>query len=133
MANKVKQNRIQVLDTLNRALDTPLTMEAIILNGEGPVGGGMDRPEPQEMPVETEHEPGLEDMSPQDKGSEKATLMDVKDEINQIRVIALKTIARLSDYPNSEGYNMMKKIWNMCDKAMEPAKEGSDNGGSSAV
>lgn len=69
-------------------------------------------------------------MEPKDRGSEEATLMGVKDEINQIRSIALKTIARLSDYPTSEGYIMMKKIWNMCDKAMEPTKDIDKNSGS---
>lgn len=48
-------------------------------------------------------------------------ILPIKNEIDQIRQIALKTIARLAENPVSESYQMMKKIWMMCDKAIESA------------
>lgn len=89
---------------------------------------------PEESPMDRAPQPHREAPAPQMQNDEqmqaekeKQTLMGVQGEINQIRQIALKTISRLSDCPTSESYNFMKKIWNMCDKAMEPAK--NNNGG----
>lgn len=60
-------------------------------------------------------------------------ILPIKNEIDQIRQIALKTIARLAENPVSESYQMMKKIWMMCDKAIESAlqpEEGNKKGSS---
>lgn len=126
-----RQDMRKYLDQLDEAISKPLSLkENFLMNGEGPTRPSVpDLPGPEDGPVPGQEGPSPEEVTPQDKGSEEATLMGVKDEINQIRTIALKTIARLSDYPNSEGYDMMKKIWNMCDKAMAPAKEDNSNGG----
>ena len=55
-------------------------------------------------------------------------ILPIKNEIDQIRQIALKTIARLAENPVSESYQMMKKIWMMCDKAIESALNPDENG-----
>lgn len=138
MAKKdlARQDMRKYLDQLNEVISKPLTLgENFLMNGETP----MD-PTPStesetfetEVSKETQNIETPEETKPLDKGSETATLLGVKDEINQIRTIALNTIARLSNYPNSEGYDMMKKIWNMCDKAIAPAKGEDNNGGGSA-
>lgn len=62
------------------------------------------------------------DVIAQEKG-----ILPIKNEIDQIRQIALSTIARLAENPVSESYQMMKKIWMMCDKAIETALQ-SDGG-----
>lgn len=54
-------------------------------------------------------------------------ILPIKNEIDGIRQIALKTIARLAEDPTSESYQMMKKIWMMCDKAIESALQTDDN------
>jgi hypothetical protein len=54
-------------------------------------------------------------------------ILPIKNEIDNIRQIALKTIARLAEDPTSESYQMMKKIWMMCDKAIESALQTDDN------
>lgn len=54
-------------------------------------------------------------------------ILPIKNEIDSIRQIALKTIARLAEDPTSESYQMMKKIWMMCDKAIESALQTDDN------
>lgn len=56
-------------------------------------------------------------------------ILPIKNEIDQIRQIALKTIARLAENPVSESYQMMKKIWIMCDKAIESALQPEENNG----
>lgn len=74
---------------------------------------------------------GEEDYS-MDSGEGDAMAMEkgilpIKNEIDSIRQIALKTIARLAEDPTSESYQMMKKIWMMCDKAIESALQTDDN------
>lgn len=64
------------------------------------------------------------DAMAQEKG-----ILPIKNEIDQIRQIALKTIARLAENPVSESYQMMKKIWIMCDKAIESALQPEENNG----
>lgn len=56
-------------------------------------------------------------------------ILPIKNEIDQIRQIALKTIARLAENPVSESYQMMKKIWMMCDKAIESALQPEESNG----
>lgn len=53
----------------------------------------------------------------------------IEKELTQIRKIALNVITRLADNPNSENYQLMKKIWNTVDKAIENA----NNQGNEAV
>ena len=83
-------------------------------------GGGDD-----DFPLEG-MEGGEGDAMAQEQG-----ILPIKNEIDQIRQIALKTIARLAENPVSESYQMMKKIWMMCDKAIESAlqpEEGNKKG-----
>lgn len=63
-----------------------------------------------------------------DAMAQEQGILPIKNEIDQIRQIALKTIARLAENPVSESYQMMKKIWMMCDKAIESAMQPEDNG-----
>lgn len=68
-----------------------------------------------------------------DAMAQEQGILPIKNEIDQIRQIALKTIARLAENPVSESYQMMKKIWMMCDKAIESAlqpEEGNKKGSS---
>lgn len=59
--------------------------------------------------------------------AEEQGILPIKNEIDQIRQIALKTIARLAENPVSESYQMMKKIWMMCDKAIESALQSEES------
>ena len=66
-----------------------------------------------------------------DAMAQEQGILPIKNEIDQIRQIALKTIARLAESLVSESYQMMKKIWMMCDKAIESAlqpEEGNKKG-----
>jgi hypothetical protein len=62
-----------------------------------------------------------------DAMAQQQGILPIKNEIDQIRQIALKTIARLAENPVSESYQMMKKIWMMCDKAIESALNPDEN------
>lgn len=75
----------------------------------------MPQGEEEDFPLEG-IEGGQGDAMAQEQG-----ILPIKNEIDQIRQIALKTIARLAENPVSESYQMMKKIWMMCDKAIESA------------
>lgn len=62
-----------------------------------------------------------------DAMAQEQGILPIKNEIDQIRQIALKTIARLAENPVSESYQMMKKIWMMCDKAIESALQPEES------
>ncbi len=62
-----------------------------------------------------------------DKMAQEQGILPIKNEIDQIRQIALKTIAKLAENPTAESYQMMKKIWMMCDKAIESALQPEDD------
>lgn len=50
---------------------------------------------------------------------ESRSEIDVTDTINKIRQLALQSIAKLADNPTSEQYQLLKKVWNLVDKAFE--------------
>lgn len=54
--------------------------------------------------------------------------VDVTDSINKIRQIALQAIAKLADNPTSEQYQLLKKVWNLVDKAFESKDNKIPNG-----
>lgn len=92
-----------------------------------PMGQNASQMTDEDFPLEG-MEGGEGDAMAQEQG-----ILPIKNEIDQIRQIALKTIARLAENPVSESYQMMKKIWMMCDKAIESAlqpEEGNKKGSS---
>ena len=89
--------------------------------GQQPMGQPMPQGEEEDFPLQG-MEGGEGDAMAQEQG-----ILPIKNEIDQIRQIALKTIARLAENPVSESYQMMKKIWMMCDKAIESALQPEDN------
>lgn len=92
-----------------------------------PYGEPQPTPQPQRNAEEDFPLEGMQggegDAMAQEQG-----ILPIKNEIDQIRQIALKTIARLAENPVSESYQMMKKIWMMCDKAIESAMQPEENG-----
>lgn len=63
------------------------------------------------------------DEEPNSYDNQKQTVtndtVNVNDSVNKIRQIALSAIAQLADDPSSPEYDLMKKIWNLCDKKFE--------------
>ena len=62
---------------------------------------------------------------PEESGSE----VDVTDTINKIRQMALQAIAKLADNPTSKQYDIMKRIWNICDKSFDNKNNETNNSG----
>lgn len=87
--------------------------------------------EPQQQPMTQGEDFPLQGMNGGDGDAmaQEKGILPIKNEIDQIRQIALKTIARLAENPVSESYQMMKKIWIMCDKAIESALQPEENNG----
>lgn len=54
--------------------------------------------------------------------------VDVTDTINKIRQMALQAIAKLANDPTSDQYQLLKKVWNLVDKAFENKDTKVGNG-----
>lgn len=70
--------------------------------------------EPMEEPEAPAHEPE----------EEAPSGMDVKAFIDDIRKKSLKGMAQLADNPDDPNYDILKKIWQICDKAYNDQKQG---------
>ena len=100
-----------------------VTIESVIFTeDEQPEFNDTDFSEDAELEnddFEDEEELGNEISEPENVDS------SVKSEIDKIREISLKAIVRLAKNPNSPEYDLMKKIWNLCDKTVESKKENN--------
>ena len=79
-------------------------------------GGDIENDEYDDMDL-TEPEQEMEPEKP--SGPE---VMDVAKFIDDIRKQSLKGMAQLSDNPEDEQYQLLKKIWQICDK--KPEQQG---------
>lgn len=121
MANQDKEFN-KLMSEIRMSLDKPqMTVESLLFpeeHEEDQVVPASEEPvqgteEDDMLSAEVEKNPILDE--PKMSGAEKA--------IADIRKIAINTLAQLAEQPNSEEYVMLKKIWVMCDKAVE----GDDN------
>ena len=77
----------------------------------------VDAPAGQEAPVvDTPEQPMPGDM-PEDKGGEDA--LNVEQFVDDIRKKSLRGMAQLAENPDDERYQLLKKIWQICDKKPE--------------
>lgn len=117
--NKITTN-IRKIRNISEKMPKSLN-EAI--NFEQP-DGHMDSPAEDDVPVrdsETETTPRHDDM-------------DVMAFVDDIRKKSLKGMAQLADNPDDERYQLLKKIWQICDKRPEqqplhPQPRREENGG----
>lgn len=109
------KNVDRLINDMNLLLESSpsLTLESFMLPEEEDYDMPPQERMPQQQPLPMDDEPQL------DMGEVSG---DVSGELSQIRQIAIQALARLADNPQSEGYNIMKKIWGMCDKAVEQNK-----------
>ena len=87
----------------------PKTINEAINFSEGSDSDDMDVPTEPEM----EYVPAQKPMD--NNGSE----MDVMAFIDDIRKKSLKGMAQLADNPEDERYQLLKKVWQICDKKPE--------------
>lgn len=96
--NQLKRISSKMPKTINEAITFEDDGEDI-MNGDNVDNGEMiDEPQPEE---------------PQDNG------MDVMAFVDDIRKKSLKGMAQLADNPDDERYQLLKKIWQICDKKPE--------------
>jgi len=76
-------------------------------------GGDMENDEYDDMDL-TEPEDDMEQSKPSEP-----EVMDVAKFVDDIRKQSLKGMAQLSDNPDDEQYQLLKKIWQICDKKPE--------------
>lgn len=62
---------------------------------------------------------GMDNGADNGKDTRSTSNPSISSSISQIRKIALGAISRISDNPTSPEYDLLKKIWNMCDKGIE--------------
>lgn len=102
--NKITTN-IRKIQTISEKM--PKTLNEAI-NFEQPETG-MEAPAKENMPAESPET----DMSPRHED------MDVMAFVDDIRKKSLKGMAQLADNPDDERYQLLKKIWQICDKKPE--------------
>ena len=83
-------------------------------------GGDMENDEYDDMDL-TEPEDDMEPSKPSEP-----EVMDVAKFVDDIRKQSLKGMAQLSDNPDDEQYQLLKKIWQICDKKPEQQKMTGD-------
>ena len=96
--NQLKRISSKMPKTINEAITFEDNGEDVMDGGEVGDGEMIDEPQPEE---------------PQDNG------MDVMAFVDDIRKKSLKGMAQLADNPDDERYQLLKKIWQICDKKPE--------------
>lgn len=101
----------QLISEMKQLLSKPkLTVENMIFSDVNEE----DFEKPEEFNDGYKEEKEIETV-PEESRSE----IDVTDTINKIRQLALQAIAKLADDPTSDQYQLLKKVWNLVDKAFE--------------
>lgn len=62
-----------------------------------------------------------------DDASMRSDDMSPEELINDIRKKALCAMAKLADTPDDTNYEILKRIWTFCDRAMSDKQEGQDS------
>ena len=96
--NQLKRISSKMPKTINEAITFEDDGEDVMNGGDIADDEMIDEPQPEE---------------PQDNG------MDVMAFVDDIRKKSLKGMAQLADNPDDERYQLLKKIWQICDKKPE--------------
>lgn len=78
-------------------------------------------PDEEEMQAPVE-EPAAE-VEPEEEPKPHSDTMDVKAFVDDIRKKSLKGMAQLADNPDDVLYDILKRIWQICDKAYNDQKQ----------
>ena len=106
--NSLKEN-INRLRNISSKM--PKTIDEAINFQEGDDMDMMDNEPIEDEPMDATEETPIE--KPEDSG------MDVMAFVDDIRKKSLKGMAQLADNPDDERYQLLKKIWQICDKKPE--------------
>lgn len=116
-----KQNTIQSeLKGINEAIDLLLKEDLNFvqrdMQGQAPQKPQPTAPVQKPTQAPTQQNANMEQEAAAEEGQEISP--SVKEKINQIRAIALDGVRELADNPTSKEYDVMKRIWNICDKSI---------------
>lgn len=115
--NQNTENK-ELIREMKQMLHKPtMTLESMIFSGMNEESDDEDK-FAEEMPSD--------DMSSQNIPVSDS--VDVTDSINKIRQIALQAIAKLANDPTSKQYDIMKRIWNICDKSFDNKNNETNSG-----
>lgn len=115
-----KQNTIQSeLKGINEAIDL-LLKEDLNFVQRDMRGQAPQKPQPTAPVQKPTQAPTQQNANMEQEAAEEGQEISpsVKEKINQIRAIALDGIRELADNPTSKEYDVMKRIWNICDKSI---------------
>ena len=115
-----KQNTIQSeLKGINEAIDL-LLKEDLNFVQRDMQGQAPQKPQPTAPVQKPTQVPAQQNANMEQEAAEEGQEISpsVKEKINQIRAIALDGIRELADNPTSKEYDVMKRIWNICDKSI---------------
>lgn len=121
--NKPKSVRELIQEMKMRLDESQFTFESFMMpeyEEENPEGYDSYEEDDEEIMVNREQNPSDEENMPM----KQSKISGIEKELTDIRKIALSVIARLADQPTSEQYDLMKRIWNLVDKAMEEPTKG---------
>ena len=120
--NKPKSVRELIQEMKMRLNESQFTFESFMMpeyEDENPEGVNPYEDD-EEIMVKHDEEASDEEGMPM----KQSKISGIEKELTDIRKIALSVIARLADQPTSEQYDLMKRIWNLVDKAMEEPTKG---------
>lgn len=98
-------------------------MEQEPVEGEAPIEGEtpVDAPVPQDdIQAGAEAQTNIKDVKPEDEGMNE---LDKMGELDQIREITLKGMLKFTNQPEHPQFQALKKIFDMCNKAVEQKQE----------
>ena len=99
-------------------------MEPDMQQGQADVHQEMPQDAQQDVEAGAEAQANMKDVKPEDQGMQE---LDKMGELDQIRRITLDGMRKLSDNPEHPQFQALLKIFQMCNKAVEP-KENNTQG-----
>ena len=133
MNTKDNKNLIEEMKLILRDKTPSLTVESLVFGENNDPMADVDQLPPKADLGNSQPSPTADTTPFQSAEDEKVAQnvspidAEIKPLIDQIRVLALKGVAKLANNPTSESYQLLKKIWQTVDKAAESANKPQNN------
>ncbi len=114
--------------TEDEELADPQMRKQVVPDTMGPTDGAQQEEVPQEMETPVADAPAAEPMGDEAMGEAPADMpeaekdgdaLNVEQFVDDIRKKSLRGMAQLAENPDDERYQLLKKIWQICDKKPE--------------
>jgi len=115
-----KKNNKQLISEMKETLGPQKrpVLESLIFD-DGPVDNEADNPGYDEGGEFDDTMDFQEEENTETQGQPEIKSPEVKNYINNIRLLALQGIQKIADNPTSAEYDTLKKIWQLCDKSVD--------------